>query len=53
MMDSEIDEEVEVSSAAAHILLLLDNVQSQLSAIRRTAERLAAQQQEAADAADS
>lgn len=42
--------EPDVGTAAAHILLLLDSVQDQLATIRKTAERLVAQQ-EASDAA--
>lgn len=39
-------EEIEVSTAAAHILILLDSVQDQLATIRKTAEQLAAKQRE-------
>jgi hypothetical protein len=43
----------DVSTAAAHILLLLDNVQDQLATIRKTAEMMMSQQQqEARDAVD-
>ena len=41
----------DVSEAAAHILILLDAVQEQLVSIRKTAEKLVAQQ-EASDAAE-
>ena len=43
MMASESEPE-NVSLAAAHILILLDNVQEQLATIRRTAEKIVKQQ---------
>lgn len=42
---------MEPEALAAHILVLLDNVQEQLAAIRKAAEQIVAQQ-EVSDAAD-
>lgn len=49
----ELDTDIEVSTAAAHILALLDSVQDQLTTIRQTAERLVAQQEAAKNAPHS
>lgn len=51
-MEHEAHHRFEVSTAAAHILVMLDNVQEQLAAIRKAAEQIAAQQ-EVSDAAQS
>lgn len=45
--------ERDVNTAAAHILHLLDLVQEQLTAIRKTAEQLQRQQEGDADAPDT
>lgn len=44
--------ERDVNTAAAHILSLLDAVQEQLAAIRKTAEQLRRQQEGHVDAPD-
>lgn len=46
MAPNDSAQEIEVATAAAHILILLDNVQEQLATIRKTAERLVRQQED-------
>ena len=47
------DPELEVHTAAAHILVALNDVQERLDSIRKTAERLMAKQETVQDAADT
>lgn len=47
------DPEVEVHAAAAHILVMLNDVQERLDAIRKTAEKLVTKQEAEPDAPDT
>lgn len=48
-----MDPEEDVSTAAAHILMLIDDVQERLQAIRETAQKLVAEKNGSDDAADT